>query len=252
MTTDMNFQGLRRYNLWAGVLHTISFIAIVALANGFGLPVTANYMAGPPGTSKHQLVVFGHVSMALLVATFFALSALAHFAIAGPRWASYVARLSRQQNPYRWVEYSLSSSIMIFAVAQLTGIEDVAALVALVGVNAAMIGFGWMQEKYETPGTGMEPFWLGCAAGVVPWVAIGIYLFAPGASNHAPGFVYGIYFSLFVFFNCFALVQYLQYKRVGRFANYVVGERLYITLSFVAKSLLAWQIFAATLAGSGH
>jgi hypothetical protein len=82
----------------------------------------------------------------------------------------------------------------------------------------------------------------------VPWVAIGIYLFAPGASNHAPGFVYGIYFSLFAFFNCFAAVQYLQYKRVGKFTNYLVGERLYITLSFVAKSLLAWQVFAATLA----
>ena len=79
-----------------------------------------------------------------------------------------------------------------------------------------------MQEKYETPGTGMEPFWLGCAAGVVPWVAIGIYHFAPGASNHAPGFVYGIYFSLFAFINCFAFVQYLQYKRVGRFANYAL------------------------------
>ena len=129
----MNFQGLRRYNLLAGVLHTISFVAIVALANGFGLPVTANYMAGPPGTSKHQLVVFGHVSMALLVATFFALSSLARFAIAGRRWEGYVARLSRQQNPYRSAEYSLSSSIMIFAITQLTGIEDVAALVALVG-----------------------------------------------------------------------------------------------------------------------
>jgi hypothetical protein len=72
MNTDTNFQGLRRYNLLAGVLHTVSVIAIVALANGFGLPVTANYMAGPPGSSKHQLVVFGHVSMALLIATFFA------------------------------------------------------------------------------------------------------------------------------------------------------------------------------------
>jgi hypothetical protein len=246
MNTDMNFQGLRRVNLLAGVLHTFSAVAIVVLANGFALPVTADFMAGPPGTSKHQLVVFGHVSMALLIASFFALSAISHFAVAGPRWESYVARLSRHQNPYRWVEYSLSSSIMIFAIAQLTGIRDVVALIALVGVNAAM------QEKYEKPGTGMEPFWLGCVAGVIPWVAIGIYLFAPGASNHAPGFVYGIYFSLFAFFNCFALVQYLQYKRVGRFANYLVGERLYITLSLVAKSLLAWQIFAATLASSGN
>ncbi len=252
MLTDTNFQSLRKYNILAGVLHSVSFAAIVALANGFGLPVSARYMAGPPGSSKHQLVVFGHVSMALLVASFFALSALAHFVIAGPQWESYVERLSRQQNPYRWVEYSLSSSIMIFAIAQITGVQDVAALIALVGVNAAMIGFGWMQEKYETPGAGMGPFWLGCAVGAVPWLAIGIYLFAPGASNHAPGFVYGIYFSLFAFYNCFAIVQYLQYKRVGKFANYVVGERLYITLSFIAKSLLAWQVFAATLAGSGH
>lgn len=50
---------------------------------------------------------------------------------------------------------------MIFAITQLTGIEDVAALVALVGVNAAMIGFGWMQEKYGAPGADMEPFLLG-------------------------------------------------------------------------------------------
>lgn len=83
-------------------------------------------------------------------------------------------------------------------------------------------------------------------------MAIVIYLFAPGASNHAPDFACGIYFSLFAFFNRFAIVQYLQSKRVGRFANYLVGERLYITLSFVAKSLLAGQIFAATLASAGQ
>ncbi len=54
--------------------------------------------------------------------------------------------------------------------------------------------------------------------------------------------------SLFIFFNIFALVQFLQYKKVGRWANYLTGERTYIVLSLVAKSLLAWQIFAGTLA----
>jgi hypothetical protein len=61
-----------------------------------------------------------------------------------------------------------------------------------------------------------------------------------------PGFVYGIIISLFVFFNSFAVVQLLQYKRVGRWSDYLTGERTYITLSVVAKSLLAWQIFAGT------
>ena len=107
-----------------------------------------------------------------------------------------------------------------------------------------------MQERYEAPGQGLGPFWIGCLAGIVPWVAIGIYLIGPGATDHAPGFVYGIYISLFIFFNCFAVTQWLQYKKVGRFADYLVGEKTYVVLSLVAKSLLAWQIFASTLAST--
>lgn len=121
----------------------------------------------------------------------------------------------------------------------LTGISDVAALIALVGVNASMIGFGWMEERYEHPGGSLGPFGIGCLAGIVPWLAIGVYLLGPGASQHAPGFVYAIYFSLFACFNCFAINQLLQYKKVGRWRGYMIGERAYITLSLVAKSLLA-------------
>ena len=33
----------------------------------------------------------------------------------------------------------------------------------------------------------------------------------------------------------------LQYKKVGRWADYLFGERVYVTLSLVAKSLLAWH-----------
>jgi hypothetical protein len=51
-----------------------------------------------------------------------------------------------------------------------------------------------------------------------------------------------------VFFNAFAVNQWLQYRHAGRWSDYLYGERAYITLSLVAKSLLAWQIFASTLA----
>ena len=60
-------------------------------------------------------------------------------------------------------------------------------------------------------------------------------------------FVYGIVISLFVLFNTFAVVQYLQYKKVGKWSDYLRGEKTYITLSLVAKSALAWQIFSGTL-----
>jgi hypothetical protein len=35
---------------------------------------------------------------------------------------------------------------------------------------------------------------------------------------------------------------------VGRWRDYVYGEFAYVTLSLVAKSLLAWQVFAGALA----
>ena len=127
-----------------------------------------------------------------------------------------------------------------------------ASLVNLYGDRLfAMILFGWLQEKYEEPGKGsLLPFWFGCIAGIVPWIAMFWLLFSPGSSSEAPGFVYGVVFSLFLFFNSFAIVQWLQYKKIGRFADYLVGERTYITLSFIAKSALAWQIFAGVLATS--
>jgi hypothetical protein len=240
---------LRGYNLVAGGAHLIQGILILVLANDFALPVTASYMTGPPGdTAPREVVQLFDLRTAWVIAAFFFCSAVAHFAVAGPGWTRYSSDLLRNRNPYRWIEYSVSSSLMIVVIAQLTGIEDVAALVALVGVNASMIAFGWLQERYESPGGGWWPFVLGCGAGITPWVAIGIYLIGPGSSAHPPGFVYAIFFSLFVFFNTFAVNQYLQYARVGRWRDYLFGERTYITLSLVAKSLLAWQIFASTLA----
>jgi hypothetical protein len=135
---------------------------------------------------------------------------------------------------------------MIVLIAGITGISDIAALVALFGVNAAMILFGWLMETTNQPGPGASwtPFVFGCIAGAVPWIAVGIYLF--GAAE-PPGFVYGIFVSLFLFFNCFAVNQWLQYRQIGRWREYLVGERAYIVLSFVAKSALAWQIYANVL-----
>lgn len=63
-----------------------------------------------------------------------------------------------------------------------------------------------------------------------------------------PGFVCGILISLFVFFNVFALNQWLQYRARGRWAEYLFGERIYVLLSLTAKSALAWLVFAGTLA----
>ena len=232
-----------------GALHFIQGVLILVLATDFTLPVVATYLQGPPGTDDFERVVLFDLSVAWGVAAFLFLSALFHFIVGTVGAGRYRDQLSRGQNQFRWIEYSLSSSIMIVLIAMLPGIYDVAALLALFGVNAGMIFFGSVQERYEAPGGSLWPFWLGVVLGIVPWVAIGIYLVAPGADTEVPGFVYGIFISLFIFFNTFAVNMVLQYRKVGRWADYLFGEKVYIVLSLTSKSILAWQVFGGTLAG---
>ena len=127
----------------------------------------------------------------------------------------------------------MSSSVMIVLIAMLTGISDIAALIAIFAVNAAMIFFGAVQEQYQRPGGSLWPFWLGCVVGIAPWLAVGVYLSSPGTTAEPPTFVYLIFVSLFVFFDIFALNMWLQYRRVGRWKSYLFGERAYFVLSLL-------------------
>ena len=111
-----------------------------------------------------------------------------------------------------------------------------------------MILFGWLQEAMNQPGTQrvtMKPFWFGCIAGAAPWLAIGYHLVA---ADQVPGFVVGIFGSLFVFFNSFALNQWLQYHCGRPVAPLSVRREGAPGAQLVAKSALAWQIFAGSLA----
>lgn len=251
MSKELNPAKLRRANLIAGVLHLAQMVVVLALSNDFTLPIVARYMAGPPGSTFTDPIVLLDAPIGLTVAIFLGLSAFFHFLVSSPQFfARYSAGLEKHHNYFRWVEYSISSSVMIVLIALITGVSDVAAIVAIFGANASMILFGWLQEKYENPGNGgWLPFIFGCIAGVVPWLALIFYVLSIGgpADTSAPAFVYGIVISIFIFFNSFALVQWLQYKKVGKWSDYLRGERTYITLSLVAKSALAWQIFASTL-----
>jgi hypothetical protein len=251
MTKETTASTIRRYNLIAGVFHFVQMCIVIALSNDFSLPIVARYMSGPPGSTFAEPITLLDTPVGLAVAIFLGLSAFFHFLVASPQFfPRYAAGLAQSRNYFRWVEYSISSSVMIVLIAQICGVTDVVAIISIFGVNASMILFGWLQEKYETPGNGgWIPFIFGCIAGIIPWLGLLFYVLAIGGPGEtkAPAFVYGIVISLFVLFNTFAIVQYLQYKKVGKWSDYIRGEKTYITLSLVAKSALAWQIFASTL-----
>jgi hypothetical protein len=241
---------LRAWNIGVGVVLAIEAVAIALLTNGFTLPVTATYMSGPPGTPAELTTLFD-VPLGWGIFAFVAISALALFTIASPGVFSWYKRnLLQDRNYGRWIEYFFSSSLMIVLISMITGVSDIAALLAIFGVNASMILFGLLMEKYETPGKpSWLSFWFGTFAGIIPWIIVAIYVLTPGVDGPAPpGFVYGIVISLFLFFNVFAINMWLQYHKVGKWREYLFGEKAYIILSLTAKSLLAWWVFSAVLA----
>lgn len=249
---EQRLRRLRWWNIVVGIILAAQAVLILVLANNFSLDVTATYMTGPPGTPGTLTKLFG-LPVAWGVLAFMFISAAALLIIASPgvfEW--YKRNLLRDRNYGRWIEYSVSSSIMIVLIAMLVGISDIAALIAIFGVNACMILFGLLMEHYEHPGKpNWLSYWFGSFAGLIPWVGIVIYVWAPGIPGGVspPGFVYGIMASLFVFFNCFGVNMILQYKRVGPWRDYLFGEKVYIILSLTAKALLAWQLFFPTLIG---
>ena len=243
---------LRRLNVIAGLLHLAQGIAVLLLSTNFSLPVTGGYLKFNPATQHLDAgsnTLF-HLSLPWLVAVFFFLSAAFHLAIATFYRQTYVANLARGINRARWFEYSLSASVMMVAIAMLTGVYDAMSLLMIFALVAIMNMTGLAMEVYNQGRDKVNwlAYKIGSLAGLVPWIAVAFYI---GNSNHvgsgAPTFVYFIFGSIFIFFSCFALNMWLQYKKIGKWADYLYGERMYIILSLIAKSALAWQVFAGTL-----
>lgn len=247
---------LRRFNLIMSGLHAIQALIMALIAKfDMAYPITVSYLKFDLASQK-LLPATSELTTIPLVAPiiiFLALSSVFHLVIATVGNKAYNKGLRKGLNAYRWVEYSFSASTMMIAIAILTGIYDITALIMIFGLTAIMNLCGLVMEVHNqtTKRTNWLSYWLGCLAGILPWVAVIIYFWAAGnygpEEAKIPTFVYWIYVSIFAFFNCFAINMVLQYKKVGKWKSYVYGERAYIILSLVAKSALAWQVFAGTL-----
>ena len=241
-------QNLRKWNLALTVLHGVQAVMIFLMAGSFAITVTSNFPVGPPGTRLEMPSSFFELAIGPAVAVFLLMAAIDHLLTATVKRDVYEGDLRRGTNRFRWVEYSFSATLMMVLIGMYSGVTDITAIVAIIGTNVAMILFGWLQEVMNPPGrttTTMKPFWFGTLAGVAPW--IGIWINVVGADT-VPTFVFVLVVLEQVFFFSFGLNQWLQYKGVGKWTDYVYGEKVYLVLSLVAKSYLAWQIYGGSLA----
>ena len=246
--TPERLSNLRRRNLALAVLHGLQAVLILVLAGDFAITIPSPFPQGPPGTRLAAPEPFADLPIGRAVAVFLALAAADHLLTSTVLRGRYEGDLRRGINRFRWIEYSLSATLMIVLIGSYSGITDIAAVLSVAGANVGMILFGWLQERSNPPGrasTTMLPFWFGTLVGIAPWAAIWVNVIG---ADTVPGFVYGIVIAEAVFFFSFGLNQWLQYRGVGRWRDYAYGEKVYLVLSLVAKSVLAWQIYGGSLA----
>ena len=242
------FSRLRIFNAFMGCLHVVQGILMLILSNDFTLPLTYSH---PVFDAVSQTIspvseTFFNLRIGPMVALFLFMSALAHFLLASVLYNWYVKKLKKHINPARWYEYSFSASLMIFIIAMLVTIYDIGTLLALFTLTAVMNLMGLMMEIHNqtTKETNWTSYTIGCISGFVPWIVIFIPLIT---AESVPNFVIAIFITIAVFFNLFAINMFLQYKKIGKWNDYLYGEKMYIVLSLIAKSALAWQVFAGTL-----
>ncbi|MBQ1074611.1 heliorhodopsin HeR [Micromonospora sp. C31] len=242
------YRRLRGFNVLVGLILAVEGGWMWAASNDLSLPITASYLTADPTTLRDATLpeVAFRLAIGPAVAVFLLLAALDHLVTAAPGVHPWYARnLDRRSNYARWIEYSVSASIMIVLIGLFVGIRDLAAVIGIFGANTAMILFGLLMERQQVPGRAdWSAFWFGSLVGLAPWAAIAVYVAQP---PEIPGFVWAIIVIQFLLFASFALNMALQYAQRGRWRDYRYGEVSYILLSLVAKSALAWLIYANVL-----
>lgn len=251
---DEKLQQLKKFNIIMGTFHLVQGILMAYFASSviqkigefkpvivqFYLKFNTTTRSLEPAVKELFELPFGY-----LVASFLLISAIAHGLIV-VNSKSYFEGLKQGINKFRWFEYALSSSVMIVLIATLFGIYDIASLILIFAVNAAMNLFGLDMEIINSGAQKKKvnwgPFFWGSITGIAPWIAILLYMFGTGNFDMVPWFVWAIIGTYFVAFNTFPINMILQYKGVGKWKDYLYGERVYIILSLVAKSILAWLV----------
>src|SRR6476659_793073 len=123
--TPARLAGLRRWNLGLTLLHLVQAVVIAVLAGDFAITVTSSKPDGPPGSPVPAPTALFDVRIGRAVAVFLALAALDHLLTATVSRGTYGRDLARGINRFRWVEYSVSATLMIVLIGFYSGITGI-------------------------------------------------------------------------------------------------------------------------------
>jgi hypothetical protein len=254
--SEGQFSKIKKLHLAAAIfflIQTIAYFAADAEANvepSIGVQIEG--VEGPmPGTEQKNL---GTTNIIWLIPLFTLLACVDHFVSyyflqsyenMARKWLFVIG-----SNPFRWIEYSISASVMTLALTILCGVTDVHIWFANFFMTAIGMGFGQVLElipKQEIPELQIKystlrelVHWLATTLIFAPWLIMLCYFFQ-AADSDMPDFVYAAFLGTLLMFATFGINSYLH-NNLGKY-NFATAEIIYIVLSFTSKTFLAADVF---------
>lgn len=247
-------------NILAGLFHILSGIGIVFFLSFSNDPeeqrkglLVQDKLTSPDSVSHTTL---DRYSLSPILITIPFTTAIAHlvqllFILSkGRLFTGYRYYLNRGVNAIRWIEYSITASLMTWLIAQLAGVTNVF-LVITHGIiaNILLQWTGW-KHSYARAVAPKDwwlvwpPFIMGSAIFAWQWVTF-IYYFSAAAieagEDGLPWYVPVAFFTTFIMYILFAVVTLL--RTLGRILDTNYKEEIANqVLSFVSKAALDWIV----------
>ena len=183
-----------------------------------------------------------------LLVAFFYITALFHLIYATS--SIYPTLIKNKNNWLRWVEYSITSTLMIYIIALICTVKDTNTYILLGACNIIMILLGqFVEEKINSNESVLLPlcmsfFLLLCEIGIIIRESVNrinqVKSYMTNGTNTSftkfPLWIYLMVPIILVFFGCFGCVAIIQsmYPDI----QYESIEKTYLILSLVAKTTL--------------
>jgi hypothetical protein len=253
MSADLN-----GWNKYLALIFALQGVVILILSVNRSYPISTSFLGIDTLQSQAQnnvVLATGvqhlfDVNIAYLIATFFFVAAITHGLVVTKLRSFYERDIKKGLNRIRWIEYALCAGLMIALIGMLVGVEDISTIFLLFGTTAVMSLLGIVVEAQNQGARKVSwaSFIVGCSVGALPWVVLAAYLISGGIyGTNAPAFVYWVFGVMLILFAAFPVNTYLIFHKAGKWKDYMFGERMFMILSLVAKTALAWIVFAGSL-----
>lgn len=156
----------------------------------------------------------------------------------------YKREIAKGFNRVRWLEYAVTSSLMIFLLCILSGVKDFDTVLSLCVINATIMSFGYYLELATDKLSKLLSLGIGFFLLLFIWFVIFRNFYyriieAKKLGRDIPIWIYGVLNPMFFWWCSFGFVAAVKYLKEGDFKKY---EFYYIILSYLSKAFMGYYL----------